>query len=127
MESVRETQKKYCSRAMITAVFAGFFFILAGYKPIGKGIILGAFFSIINFILIGETLPGRIMSEKKRAFFLSLGSILVRYTLLAVPLLLAIKLESYNLFAVIAGIFMIQFIIIVEQFAVLLSSTLKKR
>jgi hypothetical protein len=40
---------------------------------------------------------------------------------------LAIKLESYNLFAAIAGIFMIQFIILVEQFAVLLSSTLKKR
>jgi len=112
---------------MIAAVLAGFFFILAGYKPVGKGLILGAFFSIVNFILMGESLPNRIRSEKKKAFFLSLGSIMVRYTLLAVPIVLAIKLESYNLFAAIAGVFMIQFIILVEQFAVLLSSTLKKR
>ncbi|MDM8536100.1 ATP synthase subunit I [Desulfobacterales bacterium HSG17] len=127
MESVRDTQKKYCSRAMIAAVLAGFFFIFAGYKPIGRGLILGTFFSIVNFILIGETLPNRIINEKKRAFFLSLGSIVVRYTLLAVPIVLAIKLESYNLFSAIAGVFMVQFIILVEQFAVLLSSTLKKR
>jgi len=127
METIRDTLKKYCSGAMITAILAGFFFILAGYKPIGRGIILGAFFSIVNFILIGESLPNRIRSDKKKAFFSSLGSIVVRYTLLAVPLLLAIKLESYNLFGTIAGIFMIQFIILVEQFTVLLSSTLKKR
>jgi len=127
MESVKETQKKYCSRAMFAAIFAGAFFILAGYKPIGRGLIVGTFFSIINFILIGETLPGRIINKKIKAIFLSLGSIVVRYILLSVPIVIAIKFESYNLFSVIVGIFMVQLRIIVERFYVLLSSTLKKR
>lgn len=112
---------------MITAILAGFFFIIAGYKPVGRGIILGTFFSILNFILIGQSLPKRIVNEKKRAFFLSLGSIFVRYTLLAVPLVIAIKLESYNIFAAIAGIFMVQFIIVVEHVGFYLSSNRKQR
>lgn len=126
MESLREIEKKYGSRAMTAAILAGTFFILAGYKPIGRGLIIGTFFSIVNFVLIGVTLPQRIDKTKKRVFLISLGSILVRYTLLAVPLVIAIKFESYNLFAVIAGIFMIQLMILLEQFVILISSTRKK-
>ena len=60
MESIREIQKKYCTRAITAAIFIGLFFIVAGQKPIGKGLILGTIFSIINFIIMGETLPHRI-------------------------------------------------------------------
>jgi hypothetical protein len=126
MEALRQTQKKYCSRAITTAIFVGFFLILAGYRTLGKGLILGTVFSVVNFILIGETLPMRIGRSKEKTFFLSLGSILLRYVLLAIPLIMAIKMDQFNLFAVIFGIFMIQFVIVTDHLFNLILSARKK-
>lgn len=115
MEAIRQIQKKYCSRAITAAIFAGLFFVLIGYAPIGKGLILGTIFSIINFILMGETLPMRLDKTKGQAFAASLGSMVFRYIILAVPLIIGIKYEPYNIFAVIAGIFVVQFLILAEH------------
>lgn len=112
MEQIRQIQKKYCSRTIIIAIIAGFCFILAGYRPIGKGLVFGALFSIINFILIGKTIPGQINKTRNMTLFLVLGSIFFRYGLMAIPLVLAIKLDQFNLFAVIAGLFLIQAVIL---------------
>ncbi|WP_373497832.1 ATP synthase subunit I [Desulfococcus sp.] len=124
MNSIRQTQKKYCSRALITAIIIGFVLILAAQKPIAKGLIIGTFASILNFILIGETLPGRIrQSSKKKTFIFSLGSIFLRFALMAVPLVVAIRSEDYNLFAVAAGLFMVQVMILVDHISSLTFST----
>lgn len=122
MEALRQTQKKYCSRAITTAIFAGLFFILLGQESVGKGLILGTIFSIVNFILMGETLPLKLGQSKNRAVLTSFGSIFFRYIILAVPLIIGIKFEQYNIFAVIAGIFSVQFVIIAEQALILFSS-----
>jgi hypothetical protein len=127
MEQIRQTQKKYCSAAIAVAIFAGLLFILAGQKPIGKALILGTVFSIVNFILIGETLPLRIGKSKGKTFFISLGSIYFRYIILAIPLIMAIKLEQFNLFAVIFGIFLVQLIIIADHFYNYISSARRKQ
>jgi hypothetical protein len=116
MEAIRETQKKYCSRAMITAILVAIVFILAGQKGVGKGLVLGTLFSVFNFILMGETLPMRIGKSKGATFMLSFGSVAIRYVLMAVPLVMAIKMDGFNLFASIAGIFMVQLIILAEHF-----------
>lgn len=112
MEQIRQIQKKYCSRAIIIAIIAGFCFILAGYRPIGKGLVFGTLFSIFNFILIGETIPMRINKTRNMTLLLALGSILFRYGLMAVPLVLAIRLDQFNLFAAIAGLFLVQAVIL---------------
>jgi asparagine N-glycosylation enzyme membrane subunit Stt3 len=127
MEQIRQTQKKYCSAAIAVAIFAGLLFILAGQKPIGKALILGTVFSIVNFILIGETLPLRIGKTKSKTFFISLGSIYFRYIILAIPLIMAIKLEQFNLFAVIFGIFLIQIVIMADHFYNYISSARRKQ
>ena len=127
MESIRETQKKYCSRAITTAIFVGFFLILAGQASIGKGLILGTVFSIINFIIMGETLPHRIGKSKNKTFFLSLVSIFFRYVLLAVPLIIAVKFDQYNLISVVIGIFMIQLFILADHVAIHITSSRRKR
>ncbi|HAY38433.1 MAG TPA: hypothetical protein DCY53_03260 [Desulfobacteraceae bacterium] len=127
MESIRETQKKYSTRAITAAIFIGFLFIIAGQKPVGKGLILGTIFSIINFIIMGETLPLRIGKAKNKTFLLSLSSIFLRYILLAVPLIIAVKFEEYNFISVIFGIFMIQLFIIADHFASLITATRKKQ
>ena len=122
MESVSQTQKKYGSRAMIAGIIAAFILILSGLKPVGKGLILGTIFSVINFVLIGQTLPWRLSQTKRKTFFLALGSNFFRYALLAVPLILAIKFEQFDLPAAIFGIFMIQFVILADYLLKLLSS-----
>jgi len=127
MESVKETQKKYCSLAVMAAILIGLVMILAGQKPVGKGLILGTLFSVINFVLMGEILPVKMGKSRQKAFFLSLGSILFRYLLMAIPLFLAIKMEQFNLIASICGLFMVQLMILADHFIVSIFSSYKKQ
>jgi hypothetical protein len=115
MESVKQTQKLYGSRAIWIAIAVGFGFFLAGYKPMGKGLVLGTIFSVINFVLIGQALPLRIGYSKGKAFFLSLGSIFCRYILMAVPIVVAVKYEQFELVGAILGLFMIQIVILSDH------------
>jgi hypothetical protein len=121
MESVKATQKKYGSRAIWIAIIVGLCFFLGGQKPVGKGIILGTIFSVVNFILIGKALPLQIGKSKRKTFFLSLGSIFFRYVLMALPIIVAVKFEQFNLVAAIVGLFMIQFVILADHFVKLIS------
>jgi hypothetical protein len=127
MTSLRETQKKYCSRAMTVAILAGFGLILAGQNALGKGLILGTLFSVINFVVMGETIPFKIGKSKRRALVFSLGSVLLRYLLMAVPVVLALKFEQFHLIAVICGLFLIQLVILAEHIALQLFSSPSKR
>jgi len=111
-EAVSRAQKRYASWALTAAILIGFGFILAGYKPVGKGLVLGTLFSIINFILIGQSLPLRLGKSKRKAFILSLVSIFLRYALMAVPLVIAVRYDQFNLAAAICGIFAIQLVIL---------------
>ena len=115
METIRQTQKRYGTRAMAAAVILGFVLIGIGYKPIGKGIVLGTIFSVVNFVLMGEMMPKNIGKTKARGTVTALRSIGLRYIILAVPLFLGIKYEQFNLFAVIAGLFSVQLAILVDH------------
>lgn len=125
MDPVRQTEKKYCARALTSAIFVGFALMLLSFKPVGKGLILGTLFSILNFILIGETLPSRIHASRKKAALFAFGSILFRYLILAVPLFVALRNDAFNLFGVIAGLFMVQAMILADQATAWISSTTK--
>ncbi len=127
MESVKQTQKKYGTRAIWIAIIVGFCFFLAGHKPVGKGLVLGTIFSVINFVLIGQTLPLRIGKSKGKTFFLSLGSIFCRYALMAVPIVVAVKFEQFDLVGAILGLFMIQFVILADHILKLVSSWPNKK
>ena len=126
IESVKATQKKYASRAIWIAIIVGLCFFLGGQKPVGKGMILGAIFSVANFILIGKALPLRIGKSKRKTFFFSLGSIFFRYVLMAIPIIVAVKFEQFNLVAAIVGLFMIQFVILSDHLVKLISSIRNK-
>jgi len=127
MDSIRETQKKYCSLAITAAILIGLVMILAGQKPVGKGLILGTLFSVVNFVLMGETLPVQMGRTRQKAFFFSLGSIALRYLLMAIPLFLAIKTDQFNLVASICGLFMVQLMILADHFIASILSGYKKQ
>lgn len=100
---------------MFTAISVGLLLVLAGYKPVGKGLVLGTVFSCLNFILMGETLPRRISGSRRRASVYSGLSVFFRYAILAAPLIIAIKNASFNIAATVAGLFMIQIMILATQ------------
>jgi hypothetical protein len=99
---------------MTTALVVAGICIAAGARPIGKGLLLGTLFSILNFVLMGATLPMRLQATRRRAFWGALGGLLPRYLLLAVPVILALKLDQLNLWATVGGLFMVQAVILLE-------------
>jgi len=115
VEALKQTTRKYCSRSIVTAVVIGILLILFDFRPMGRGVILGTIFSVINFVIIGETIPMRIGKTKKNSFLLAIGSIGVRYALLAVPLVISIKSVRFNIPATVCGLFMIQLMIMTDQ------------
>jgi hypothetical protein len=127
LEALRKTQKKVCSRAMVVAIVAGLVLIIIGYKPIAKGLILGTLFSVVNFVLMGETLPWRLNPSRKRATVISMLFILLRYALLGIPIVVAVKFSEYNLPAVVVGLFLVQIVLLGEHITKLATSSFRKQ
>ena len=98
----------------MVGIVVGFGLILTGFKPHGKGLVLGTLFSVINFVLMGEMLSMRLAGNRKTASLRAFSSICLRYALLAVPLIAAVKLESIHILGVVFGLFMIQLLLIVD-------------
>lgn len=115
MEAIKQTQKIITQRALWLSIIVGLVFILMGHKPVGKGLILGAIFSVLNFIFMAKSIGYKFGRSKRQIFSISLGSIIFRYILLAIPLITAVKFEQFNLVAAIVGIFMIQLVILADQ------------
>jgi hypothetical protein len=100
---------------MVLAIGGALFFLILGNKPISKGLILGTLFSIFNFILIAQGLPFQLGKGRAKTFLVCMGSIWMRYALLAIPLVLAAKLQMFNFFAAAVGILMVQVVILGHQ------------
>jgi len=127
MNTVKQTQRKYTTLALTVSVVAGLVLLMMGYKPIAKGLILGTVFSVLNFILMGRTITLKLGKSKRKTFSISMGSIFLRYLLLAIPLIAALKFEQFNLVAAILGLFMIQIVILSEHLLTLIPSLQKKQ
>lgn len=115
MEAAKQTQKKIVQQALWLSIVVSLVFILLGQRPVGKGLILGAFFSVLNFIFMAKSIGMKFGRSKKEAITISFGSIIFRYILLAVPLIAAVKYEQFNLIATVVGIFMIQLVILADH------------
>ncbi len=114
-QPIRQALRRHCTAALILAIAIGGPMILAGYRPMGKGLILGSIFSVINFILMATALPMRSGLGPGKTFVFSLGSIYFRYAVMAMPLIWALKRESVDVFAVAGGLFMVQVAILGDQ------------
>lgn len=117
METPRDIQKKYCSQAMIMAITLAILMILIGKKPMGKGLVLGTFFSVINFLIMGQFLLSQIESgrSRTRAAVFALGSIIFRFAILAIPLVISMRVNSISFIGVVLGLFMVQVAILINH------------
>ena len=112
---------------MTTAIVAAVVLLLAGQNTVAKGLVLGTIFSVVNFILMGETLTLKLGKTPLKTFFWSLLSLLLRYGFMAIPLIMAIKFRQFNLIAVICGIFLVQVMILAESLLTSLSAFRNKQ
>ena len=115
METLRETQKKYGTLALSLAIVFAVACFLLGFKPIGKGLILGSLFSVLNFTLMGVTLPMRMGFSRKKLTGIAFLMILLRYGLMAIPLAIGIRMSQIDLAAVVIGLFTVQLLIMAEH------------
>ena len=113
-----QEQKRISSWAMTVALFLAVIFILFSEKAIGKGLLLGTCFSILNFFLLGKSIPLTLGQSRSKAGFIGLTSLLTRYIILAIPLIVAIKSASFNFVAVAIGIFAVQIVTLVDYIVV---------
>jgi hypothetical protein len=107
-----DVQKRYVRLALMLAVLLGGPLMMIGQRPLGKGLILGSLFGIVNFILMALALPMRLRFVRGKALLFSLTSIYVRFALMALPLIWALKHDSVALTTTAAGLFMIQIAIL---------------
>ena len=114
---LREIQKNYGTKAMALSICIGLIFLILGHKAVCRGIVMGALFSTINFVLMAQTLHMKIGPDRTRATIFALGNIFFRYLFLAVPLFLAIKFSRFDLVATIAGLFAVQAVILADNFS----------
>ncbi|MBN2419635.1 MAG: ATP synthase subunit I, partial [Deltaproteobacteria bacterium] len=110
----------YCNRAMFYAIAGFFILFFMGQKDIGKGLVLGALFSVLNFVIMGILLDRQIAGaqNKFRARSKAFLSIFFRLTILAIPLVISYKTESINFYGAVAGIFMVQFTILFNNLVI---------
>ena len=119
-EEVKKVQKLYCNRAMLYAIGGFFILFFLGHKDIGKGLVLGALFSVFSFVIMGMSLERQVAGAKNiwRARSTSFMSIFLRLAILAIPLVISYKTESINFYGAVAGIFMIQFSILFNNLVI---------
>lgn len=111
---LNKTRKNICQMVVAFAVGVAIIFLVLNELTVSKGILLGACFSIINFLLMGRTLPMLLMQSRAKAGFIGFTSMLSRYVLLAIPMIIAIKSASFSFVAVVVGIFSVQIVTILK-------------
>jgi predicted lysophospholipase L1 biosynthesis ABC-type transport system permease subunit len=112
---LRQMQKRFGARALTIAIVLAVVTILIGHKELGKGLVLGTLFSILNFILMAEFLPARLSPHRRRASARALGSLVLRYALLAIPLILAAKSGAFSFAATAVGLFMVPLVALIDS------------
>ena len=108
-------QKRILTYVLTLAAVCGGVLFLLGFASEAKGFVLGALFSALNFFLMATFLPMRLGHGQSRSTAISLLSICLRLSLLAIPLILAVKLNQFSLVPTIVGLFMVQAVILVDQ------------
>ena len=113
--TVHDVQKKYSSRALLLSIGFGLLFLIIGQKGICRGLVLGGVFSAVNFALMGQMIHYRLSANRKTSALRSFFALMLRFSLLAIPLIIAVRSDRFDLAATVVGIFAVQLVIMIEH------------
>ena len=111
-------QRRICSHAIVASLVVASVFILANADAVAKGLLLGTLFSIANFLLLGMSIPMTLGKTRVRASLVALTSLLLRYGLLSIPMVVGVRSDAFSFVAVVAGIFSIQIVTMIEYLVI---------
>ena len=103
---------------MTAAIVVAIVLIFFGEKAIAKGLLLGTLFSIANFIIMGKFIPLTLGQSRPKASMIGFASIMLRYVVLAIPMVIAIKLASFSFVAAVVGIFAVQIMTLIDHMVI---------
>ena len=103
-------------RAFTGSVVVGLILFVLGLDTLARGLVLGSLFSVINFALMAHFLPKQISPSSKRSSMFAFFSLFIRLGLLAVPMAVALRSDSFHWAAVAVGLFIVPMAIFLEQF-----------
>lgn len=112
---VSRFQKRIIGKALLAFIVIAVILLFAGERALAKGLILGTVFSVLNFLLMGIWGPSLLGTSQARARMTGFASIISRYIVLAVPLVVAVKSSSFSFPAVAVGLFAVQIVIIADH------------
>lgn len=92
------------------------FFITSNPMTWIMGYIFGGLFGIINFVLLGRTLYKASMMSPQRAQVYTSANYFIRMLITGIVLVIGLKADYLNSFAVIIGLLLIKQIIFFSQF-----------
>ena len=98
-------QRTLIKKTLFLALTAACICLVFNQKAAAKGIALGAVFGVADFKLMALLLPRRLARQSRITFYLSL---ICRFVLLSVPLILALKLPSFNFAATVVGLLLMK-------------------
>lgn len=110
---------------MVLSICVAILFLILGYKEICRGLVLGGIFSTLNFALMGQFLYYRLDGSRKSGTKKSLIALMVRYIVLAIPLVISVRSDQFSFPATAVGIFMIQLVIMIEHGSRFIFSSIK--
>ena len=122
MEAVREVRKKYCPPALFIAIIIAMVLIFTGHRDMARGLVLGTLFSIANFVLMGMSVQMKLRKSRRASSIMSLLLVLARFSILAVPLIIAIYYDRYHILTTIIGLFMVQAMIVADALRKMVTS-----
>ncbi len=113
-------QRRLVRGAFTAAVMVGLVVYLLGFVAVAKGLVLGALFSVLNFIVMAYVLPYQVgaFKSRKRATGLAFVSLAFRFGLLAIPLIVGLKSDQFKFWAVVVGLFTVQLAIMGEHLVI---------
>ena len=114
MEALDTLQRRYGGGALAAAASLGLIAYLAGWPAASWGLILGGFFSALNFYLLGKAVARNLNGGPRRARSALPVGRAGRQLLWAVPLVIAVKLPAVDLAATVAGLFTVPAGILLE-------------
>jgi ATP synthase protein I len=115
VETLNRFQRQLTRKAFGASVLISVVLFALGYKTVSRGLLLGSLFSVVNFVLMTYALPRQVGYGRRKATGFAMISILLRFALLALPLLIAFKLPMFNWIAVTAGLFAVPLAIYIDK------------
>ncbi|MFZ7124795.1 MAG: ATP synthase subunit I [Desulfobacterales bacterium] len=108
MEGIKQLQRRYGLGALTAGLALGAVLRMSGWDAAGNGVMMGGLFGAINFLLMGRSVSRRLTADSPTRLPSSMASTIGRYLILGMPILAAVKLDTFSLAGTIVGIFLVQ-------------------